>query len=506
MSDQSHSIEELEVAISFGDESKISELVDSFDPSKVDEIKQIEFLEALKIGRYFYELDSASSTLLETGNNSSKIKKLASQAKIEIGDLEHAENLLSSENIKLDWSHNEKSEIVGLLGRLNKQKYVSTSQTNYLAQSINYYDQGWQNKTNDYRWHGINSIALRARLDRDSSSNKNKSIIERMSKQILDDIKKIEKKGAAQVWDYATAMEASLAISDYDGMIQWAKKYSTNENVGAFQLAGTIRQLDEIWQIGMDPNAKHLMPVLQYELLNRPGSSVPVESVEFYNGQGFEAFYGTNGTQTMRWFKTLINKGASVVRIKNKASGMGVGTGFLINSSDFFKDHQNKLLLITNSHVVCDDGSEENALHPDKAEVEFTEHDLKPVYNVGSKITSSHRTKLDFWISEINCPENIEALSLSFLNPAIPLDAKFKERIYVVGYPRGGNLSVSMHGNALVGYDLPHVHYKSPTDKGCSGGPAMNEDLDCFAIHHRSRDDLLVNQGILLSEIKSYLN
>ena len=63
---------------------------------------------------------------------------------------------------------------------------------------------------------------------------------------------------------------------------------------------------------------------------------------------------------------------------------------------------------------------------------------------------------------------------------------------------------MSLYGNDLVGYKLPYFHYKSPSDggKGFSGSPVMSRDLDTFALHHKTRPSLEVNEGILFDQIR----
>ena len=64
---------------------------------------------------------------------------------------------------------------------------------------------------------------------------------------------------------------------------------------------------------------------------------------------------------------------------------------------------------------------------------------------------------------------------------------------------------VSLFNNDLVGYELPYVHYTSPTEGGSSGSPVLTRDLQTFALHHKTRPSLQANEGVLLDQIREQL-
>jgi hypothetical protein len=63
----------------------------------------------------------------------------------------------------------------------------------------------------------------------------------------------------------------------------------------------------------------------------------------------------------------------------------------------------------------------------------------------------------------------------------------------------------ALYDNSLAGYEKPFVRYRSPTEGGNSGSPVFNRQLKSFAIHHRALEDMRLNEGILLNEIKAAL-
>jgi V8-like Glu-specific endopeptidase len=57
-------------------------------------------------------------------------------------------------------------------------------------------------------------------------------------------------------------------------------------------------------------------------------------------------------------------------------------------------------------------------------------------------------------------------------------------RVYVIGHPRGGTLSISLQDNLLLDHESPRIHYRTPTEGGSSGGPVFNRQWDLIGLHH----------------------
>ena len=65
------------------------------------------------------------------------------------------------------------------------------------------------------------------------------------------------------------------------------------------------------------------------------------------------------------------------------------------------------------------------------------------------------------------------------------LPSKIEEdRIYVIGHPKGGELSFSFQDNTLIALNDRLLHYRSPTDPGSSGSPLFNEHWELIGLHH----------------------
>jgi hypothetical protein len=59
-----------------------------------------------------------------------------------------------------------------------------------------------------------------------------------------------------------------------------------------------------------------------------------------------------------------------------------------------------------------------------------------------------------------------------------------QQKVYVIGHPLGGGLSISLTDNALLGYDDRLLHYRAPTEGGSSGSPVFNNQWKLIGLHH----------------------
>ena len=76
----------------------------------------------------------------------------------------------------------------------------------------------------------------------------------------------------ADTWDFATAVEACVALGRADEAMRWADLYAKSPDTGAFELASTLRQLTEIWGLRDRPRPDpfaDLVDFLEAELLRQ---------------------------------------------------------------------------------------------------------------------------------------------------------------------------------------------------------------------------------------------
>lgn len=87
------------------------------------------------------------------------------------------------------------------------------------------------------------------------------------------------------------------------------------------------------------------------------------------------------------------------------------------------------------------------------------------------------------------------------LRPPPPLGTG--ARVFVIGYPGGGALTMSTVGNDVVGYDQRNVHYNAHTAAGSSGSPVFDEQWNLVAMHRGAKmvGMSLVSEGIRIDFI-----
>ena len=157
---------------------------------------------------------------------------------------------------------------------------------------------------------------------------------------------------------------------------------SVISDADAFEIASTLRQLTEVWQLNENEvPGKHLLPILKaghhkekgVEITNDP-SQIKREIASVQEAMdGLEAVFSSDRMVTLSWYKKGLRQCDSVARVQ-KPNGRGHGTGWLVKASDFFTD-QEGLLLLTNGHVVSDNpnpfDNNSAAIYPEDARIKF---------------------------------------------------------------------------------------------------------------------------------------
>jgi len=451
--------------------------------------------------RRFVDLEHLAGLFTVSGRTEPIIRRQWAQALLDQNRVEQGLRALRDIAQKVHANPVEGPEVRGLIGRAYKQRYVNEGGPDNLRQAVASYQDDWQARRGDYRWQGINLAALIARGKRDGVDVTVADTPEQIATTILEDI---DDKGATGVWDYATAMEASVALGNQDSALKWTKEYLRHPGADAFEIGSTLRQLREVWQLEKTPIGHTLLPVLEYAVLQKEGGSVePLNLGGKIKTEGFEAVWGDEAVVYLDWLDSLYARCNAIARISDTATGAPKGTGFVAQGSLFRPEWGEAPVFLTNSHVISTNAADEAPLRPGEASAEFTRLPGRPKVTLDKLLFSSPRIQLDVSIMTLSPPSGSGTLVPSPYAPEIDPEDPVRPRIYVIGHPGGRELAVSLYDNSLEEYENPYVRYRSPTEGGNSGSPVFDRQLKSFAIHHRAREDKKLNEAILLRDIQS---
>ncbi len=480
-------------------------------------------LESLRGRRCFAAMQAfaAEAAKVAQGGFRLHVRRQLVQAKIELGLLDEAAALLGQleADLKNATAGKEWSEVNGLLGRMYKQRFVQAvdggeTGERELRAAIAAYSRAYDR---DPAWHGANIVALVARAERDGIAVDTDSA-ETWAARLLD---ALAEKARAEwsPWDYASAGEAYLALDDKDNVADCFARYWNMANADAFALAGTARQLREIWQItsdAADTLESSLLLHLEARKLTaaRGGGSYSAANLEKLESQlrvasgHAEATFGAGSAIPLERVLRLLHRARSVCRIADLDDPDRSGTGFLVRGGEF-SPALDGIFVLTNHHVLHGDEATD-ALLADQAYVgsidvrravaEF--HYWRGAVEtrklkIAAIVRCAPRPGADFALASLSeaVPEDL-ALPISTVPKPLGsrniVDPRQRGKVIVIGHPGGRDLSFSLSDNEVVDHELddaPHsgplrIHYRTPTQPGSSGSPVLHEKtLEVLGLH-----------------------
>lgn len=456
----------------------------------------LELMNNLRNRRYFSQLRDVGDALVQSNETNSTVKRLFAQGLIDSGNLIPPKFILGELIQSLDSSDPEFAEAKGLMGRMHKQIFVSQNNSSSalarsnLNDSINIYDELFQENPIENTWHGINTVALMARADKEKIEIDLDNDYKIRAENILTQIKSNREVSA---WDSAIASEAYLALSDGEEALKWFDKFADDKNVSAFHIGSFQRQLKEVWKIDQSTEpGSYLIPKIQHAMLHKEGGQINVEDVRPLSDHAksmLQKTLGDSGVVEAEWLERLFLNGKSVARIGMSAN-KGEGTGFLLKGEDIHTNWEGETLLLTNYHVISPTG-ETRGIFWENAVVTF--HDSTKKYHIKEVLWSSPASPC-----QMGCPnlDHLDVVIMSLdaeppefsyfeIGRRLPVvDVGELQRVYVIGHPNGGGLAYSIQDNRLLDHQVPLIHYHSSTEPGSSGSPIFNEDLELIGIHH----------------------
>lgn len=434
-----------------------------------------------------------------------KNRRLYAQYLIDTGKATAAVDMLQAAVKWVGKDDPEFAEITGLLGRAHKQVFFDTGDKTSpaargaLKNAINAYAGPYRENANN-TWHGVNLVALLSRARglgiRVAAGLKPEEIAK-------DLLQKLEAVPDAQrdVWHLPTLAEASLGLRRWDEIEPRIKTYIAAPNVEAFQIASTLRQFTEVWDLeNTDSRGRSLIDILRARLMQLQGGTLDLSPQKLQalrkqpepDSQQLEAVLGVDGPQTYKWWKQGLERAVSVAAIRRK-NGDRLGTGFLVRAKDLGRAEGDELLVFTNFHVVNEYGASPG-IQPGEAEIVFEAVDASRPYDVKEILWSAPTDRHDASLLRLASP--VEAVAPLPIAKALPVIDP-ATRLYVIGHPGGRDLAFSFQDNELLDHEGPpegrpqipgvcRIHYRTPTEGGSSGSPVFNGMLwEVVALHHK---------------------
>lgn len=475
-------------------------------------------LTALRRKRQFQLMELVADAFIRNGQSASQVYMQYAQAFIDQGSVTAAAMILESIVNDVRTSIAEKAEASGLMGRVYKQQYVTAKepdnprQKENLIQAIYRYYDVYKTNPAAFHWHGINTVALLARAVRDQIPVS----LPVTDKDITSQIEQLVAKDTLDQWESATAVESAVALGRFSDAYERCLLFLSNPAVDAFEISSLLRQLTEVWELSDDREpGSNLLPALRATLLKREGGQVALAVSTVHNEDTraaraqttLEKVFGADKYEPLAWYRTGLQRCSAVGQVET-VTGRKIGSGFLVKAQDFFpKRADGELLFLTNAHVI----SVTEGIDPNAARVQFEATGV--TCDVADVIWSSPVSSLDATFVSL---KNLAATSE--ICPLTPAPKEFTEgtnqRVYVIGYPKGGGLSFSLQDSAWLDADNRVMHYRTPTEPGSSGSPVFDQDYwTVVALHHAGQQNMPklngkpgtydANEGIAISAIRA---
>ncbi len=507
-----------------GAQRAVGELREALTAPLDQEIRKA--LDALRSERCFALMVhlAQKATPLATMPLSAYVRRQHAQAAIELRDFDTAKSLLESvlQDLGPDDRSRERSEAAGLLGRMYKDRFVSAYEANGGSQeALEFLSASLANYASvfdlDPSWHGANLIALTVRNERDDLGvDAEPSQV--WAQRLLDKLwerPEIE----WRPWDYAAVADAYLALKDEQKVAKFFPKYWNAPGVDSFALAGTQRQLREIWQIDPGQTDNEFFKSLHTHLEARRvtvkggGREYTVDELcrlagDLQDATGTaEALFGTGAAVPIEQVLGLLENAQLVCRVGHRTSPGKSGTGFLVDGRELSDALAGKRYVLTNHHVLHGDELTDQlrehknyrgAIPIKHAEAQFhywNGDDQVRKAKLGEIVAHSPAHELDFALATVEGDLGSDhAVSLS--TDKKPLRSrnfrKQRDKVFVVGHPEGkDSLSFSFSDNEVVDHELDdnamtrrRIHYRAPTSPGSSGSPVLHhESLEVIGLH-----------------------
>lgn len=202
-----------------------------------------------------------------------------------------------------------------------------------------------------------------------------------------------------------------------------------------------------------------------------------------------------NVIRTASWMRKGLSAARSVGRIETQAD-QPLATGFLIAGDQIGDQFAGLPVFLTVDYALDDHGS--GTAHHVVFEGLYDEPAATADVEIRDVLWSSEELHVAVCLLDA-LPGDVDGLRGAPSRP-IP-DAEGSSRAWVVGYPGGGSLAVSLDDNEVIAVNEPMLHYRTATEPGSGGSPVFNSYWEVTAVHVLSNLDEAYNAGTLFDVV-----
>ncbi len=452
------------------------------DPTPMSPGFREKILPELKEKRCFNMLEPMAERVIAEGMNEVEVYKIYAQALMENGRSAASLCVLSYVMSQVKKGDAIWRDACGMVGSIHKRRFVelierkldTSLQATELQTALDWYRRGLSRAPGSDSTYDdldaylrVNIMALGWRALQDNVATfVSETEIKEIATRLLA---RYDGLADSASWECGIAAEASLALKKPVGSIlKLVNQYCHRNDVDAFELASTLRQFRDIWQIADEGHEySDLLGPLEAALFNRQGGAIQVGQPDFQSA----IKDSEDACRPPEWFAACAERSKSVGLI---TTPQNLGTGFLVDAKDLNHEWESAPVFITNDHVILND-------KPASMTVRFDGTNSTREHEVTQCICRSPSNAMDFAVLGLKTiPPDARCTPLA--KQYAPADPA--ARVYVMGHPNGGATSVSLYKNTLIDVGERTLHYHAATEPGSSGSPVFNETWELVGLHH----------------------
>jgi hypothetical protein len=218
------------------------------------------------------------------------------------------------------------------------------------------------------------------------------------------------------------------------------------------------------------------------------------------------AIFGNNTSRPVHWLDTGLTEARRVGRIHSE-QGAGLATGFLFDGGLISAAYQSLPLFLTCNH--CVGGSTQASGIPwSSGAVVFQQMQSDPQVRGEAAflqlLAESPPSELNYSLLLLDrWPGKVADLRMAPRSP----QAELHDKVFIISYPLGGGLAVSLDDNLTVNeppersHQKSGIYYRAPTQGGSSGAPVFNEHWEIVAMHVGGATHIGANFGVAISAV-----